>query len=141
MAHKFKKYSVCVDDQTYEMLTNMAKVEGTNLAEVTRKVLKKGLAAEWVDENKDMVSTIVREELRAVLKPSIERLAKISSKSGHMSATAAFLNVQALMSLVPKENQRPVRAMYEKARKMAVGYMKSKTEDFNTDDFIKNADE
>lgn len=34
------------------------------------------------------------------------------------------------MDLVPKEKQRDVRQMYEKARKMAVDYMKNKTEDW-----------
>lgn len=141
MATKFKRFSVCVDDKTYEMLTNISKSEDKTLAEVTREIIKKGLATEWVDENKDMITTIVREELRAVLKPSVERLAKISSKSGHMSATAAFLNVQALMDLVPKEKQRPVRQMYEKARKMAVDYMKNTTEDWDVKNFGKNLDD
>ena len=140
MPKKFKRFSVCVDDETYEKLNNICRSEDKSLAEVTRELLKKSLASGWMDENKDMISTIVRDELRAVLKPSVERLAKINSKSGHMSATAAFLNVQALMDLVPKEKQRDVRAMYEKARKMAVGYMKSTTEDFDTNDFIKNAE-
>lgn len=138
MATKFKRFSVCVDDKTYEALNNIAKTEDKALAEVIREVIKRGLASEWVDENKDLISVIVREELRAVLKPSVERLAKINSKSGHMSATAAFLNVQALMDLVPKERQKDIRPMYEKARKMAVDYMKNKTEDWNEKDFGKN---
>lgn len=141
MPKKFKRFSVCVDDETYEILNNICSYENESLAEVTRKLIKRGLAAEWVDENKDMVTTIIREELRAVLKPSVERLAKINSKSGHMAATAAFLNVQALMDLVPKEKQRPVRQMYEKARKMAVDYMKSTTDDWNAKEFGKNLDD
>ncbi len=141
MATKLKRYSICIDDKTYEILNNISKSEDKTLAEVTREIIKKGLAAEWVDENKDMVSSIVREELRAVLKPSVERLAKISSKAGHMSATAAFLNVQALMDLIPKERQRDVRPMYSKARKMAVDYMKNKTEDWDVKDFGKNLEE
>jgi len=40
-------------------------------------------------------------------------LARLSSKSGHISATAAFLNVQALIDLVPKENRKDVKPMYE----------------------------
>ncbi|NFL43547.1 hypothetical protein FDB61_17930 [Clostridium botulinum] len=141
MATKLKRYSICIDDKTYEILNNISKSEDKTLAEVTREIIKRGLAAEWVDENKDMVSSIVREELRAVLKPSVERLAKISSKAGHMSATAAFLNVQALMDLIPKERQRDVRPMYSKARKMAVDYMKNKTEDWDVKNFGKNLED
>lgn len=35
------------------------------------------------------------------------------------------------MDLVPKENRKEVRTMYEKARKMAVEYMRTKTDDWN----------
>lgn len=138
---KFKEVHLRVSDDVHEKIKKIADSEGESISEITRRLIDDGLTLKVGNENKDVLATIVREELQAVLKPHVERLAKINSKSGHMSATAAFLNVQALMSLVPKENQRPVRAMYEKARKMAVGYMKSKTEDFETDDFIKNADQ
>lgn len=138
MAKKFKRFSLCVDDETYEILNNICNSQDKSLAEVSRELIKRGLASQWIDENKDMISVIVREELRAVLKPNIERLAKISSKAGHMSAAATFLNVQALQDLVPKERQRAIRPMYEKARKMAVDYMKNKTEDWDVKNFGKN---
>ena len=50
-----------------------------------------------------------------------------------MSATAAYLNVQALMDLVSKEQRKDVRVMYETARKKAAGYMKIKAEDWKND--------
>ncbi len=131
MTNKFKRYSLCLDDQTYNSIKQISESTGNSIADVTRELIKKSLAREYVEDSKDIVATIVREELQAVLKPHIERLAKISSKSGHMSAAAAFLNVQALMDLVPKERQRDVRPMYEKARKMAVEYMRTKSDDWN----------
>lgn len=137
MGTKFKRFSVCVDDNTYESVNNIAKSENISLADATREIIKKGLAAEWVDENKDLISSIVREELKAVLKPNIERLAALSSKSGHMAATAAFLNVQALMDLVPNDRRRNVREMYDSARKKSVEYMRTKTEDWDIDKSAK----
>lgn len=138
---KFKEVHLRVSEDVHEKIKKIADKEGESISEITRRLIDDGLSLAIGNENKDVIASIVREELRAVLKPSIERLAKINSKSGHMSATAAFLNVQALMDLIPKEQRRDVRAMYEKARKMAVGYMKSTTEDFDTNDFIKNADQ
>lgn len=137
MAMKFKRYSLCLDDDTYDTIKQISESTGDSVAEVSRKLIKKGLAIEYVDESKDIIASIVREELRVVLKPNIERLAKLESKSGHMAATAAFLNVQALMDLVPKERRRDVRTMYEKARKMAVDYMRTKTEDTDINNIIK----
>ena len=69
--------------------------------------------------------------MELVLKPHTERLAALSSKSGHMAAAAAFLNVQALMDLVPKENRRSVREMYDNARKKAFAYMRTKANDWD----------
>lgn len=130
MAYKFKRFSVCVDDDTYEKLINITQVSGDSLAEVSRKLIKKGLAKEFVEDSEDIISKVVRQQLEVVLKPHIERLAALSSKSGHMSATAAFLNVQALIDLVPKENKKNVKTMYESARKKAVEYMRIRTNDF-----------
>lgn len=131
MPDRFKRYSLCVDEQTYKNIENIVKTTGESRAEVTRKLLKRGLASEWIDENADMITYIVRQQVDAVMKTHVERLAALTSKSGHMSATAAFLNVQALMDLVPKENRRDVIPMYENARKKAVEYMRTRTKDWD----------
>lgn len=58
------------------------------------------------------------------MKPHIARLAALTSKLGHMSATATFLNVQAFQDLVPTEKKKDIKVLYEKARKKAGAYMK-----------------
>jgi predicted CopG family antitoxin len=131
MAYKFKRFSVCVDDDTYEKLINITKVTGDSLAEVSRELIKKGLAKDYVEDSKSIIASLVREQLQIVLKPNIERLAKIESKTAHMAATATFLNVQALMDLVPVDKRKDVKKMYENARKKAVTYVKQKAEDFD----------
>lgn len=127
MANKeYKRFTISVDEKTYKELVQISKNTKDSLAETTRKYIKKGLAKDYIDDSKDLIASLVREELKAALKPSVERLAALSSKAGHMAATAAFLNVQALMDLVPKENRKDVREMYESARKKAVEYMKNR---------------
>lgn len=133
MATKFKRFSVCIDDKTHEALTNIAKNTNRSLADVSREMITRGLTLDYVDESKDLICKVVREQLEITLKPHIERLASLESKTGHMAATAAFLNVQALMDLVPKENRRDVREMYESARKKAAAYMKTKAKDWDND--------
>ncbi len=126
---KFKRYSLCIGDSVYEKIENISNSTNRSIAEVTRDLLEKGLSMEFMDESKDVIANIVRNQMDIAMKPHIERLAKLSSKSGHMSATAAFLNVQALMDLVPKENKKNVKEMYESARKKAAEYMRTRTED------------
>jgi predicted DNA-binding protein len=129
----FYKTTIRLDKETYEQLNEIAKNKDESLAFIIREHIKKGLAKEYVDESKDIIATLIREQLEIVLKPSIERLAALSSKSGHMSATATFLNVQALMDLVPTERRKDVRPMYESARKKAAEYMRTRTEDWKKD--------
>ncbi len=129
MTHKFKRYSLCLDDKTYNTIKEISDSTGDSIAEVSRNLIQKGLAKDYVDDSKDIIASIVREQLEIVLKPKIERLAKIGSKAGHMSATAVYLNVQALQDLVPKELRKNPVEMYEKARVKAISYMKNKIDD------------
>ncbi len=126
-----KRFSISIDTNVAEEIDAISKKTGDSIAEVTRQLIKKGLAAGWVDENADMITHIVRQQLEAVMKPHVERLAKLSVKSGIMSATSTFLNVQAFQDLVPKEMRKLPIDMYEKARKKAAEYMKMPAEYFN----------
>lgn len=126
----FYKSTIRLDQTTYNQLNKIAQSRNKPLATVIRETIKKGLSVEWIDENVDTVSKIVRQQLDLTLKPHVNRLAKLSSKSGHMSATAAFLNVQAFMDLVPKEKRKDVIELYNNARKKAVEYMKTNTKDW-----------
>lgn len=129
----FYKTTIRLDQETYNQITEIAKNRGESIANVIREQIRKGLASDWIDENSDMIADIVRKQMDIAMKPHVERLAALSSKSGHMSATAAFLNVQALMDLVPVEKRKNVREMYESARKKAAQYMKTKADDFNNE--------
>lgn len=130
---KFQQIHLRVGENTYKKIKSISEKSGDSVSDVLRKLIEDGLTLQIGNENKDILASIVRQQLEVTLKPSIERLAALSSKSGHMAATAAFLNVQALMDLVPKENRKDVKAMYSSARKKAVEYMRIKTEDWEHD--------
>jgi len=130
---EYHRFTLAIDEATFNAIQTRVKATGHKKADVTRELLKRGLASDWVDESTDLIARVVRQQVEIVMKTHVERLAALSSKSGHMSATAAFLNVQALMDLVPKEQRKDVRVMYESARKKAAGYMKTKAEDWKND--------
>jgi len=132
----FHKVTFRVNNNVYDKVKKIADKKGESTSEILRQLVEDGLTLEVGNENKNILSAIVREELQRVLKPSVERLAKITSKAGHMSATATFLNVQALMDLAPTEKKKDVREMYENARKKAVTYMRVKTEDWEYSDNV-----
>ena len=126
-----KRLSISIEDKMYDEIEAVAQKTGVSLAEAGRRIMGKGLASGWVDENTDMITHIVRQQLEAVLKPQIERLAKLCVKSGIMSATSTFLNVQAFQDLVPTERRKIPVELYEKARKKAALYFKTPTDEFD----------
>lgn len=129
MAVDLRFVGVKFHQEVFEQIETISKKEGVSLSETVRNLVNKGLSERVLEENTDLIVDIVRQQVDAVMTPHIERLAKISSKSGHMSATAAFLNVQALMDLVPDEKRKDVIEMYESARKKSVEYMRTRTDD------------
>lgn len=133
-----KRFSINLDEDTASKVENLAKQNDQSLAEATRDLIKKGLAAEWVNENTDLIAHIVRQQLEVVIKPHVERLAALESKSGHAASTAMFLNVQAFMDLLPPEKRKIPKDMYEKARKKAVEYMRTPLENWNSHEQIKD---
>lgn len=132
----FQRFSICIDYPTYEKIKNICNTTGRSLADVTRDLIGKGLASEWTEENTDLIAHIVRQQLEAVLKPHVERLAALESKSGHAASTAMFLNVQAFMDLMPPEKRKIPKEMYEKARKKAVEYMRTPLEQWKSNEEI-----
>ena len=129
MSVELRKTSVKLYQRQYDAIERMAKNEGTSISDVMRELIDRALTEKVTEENTDLIAHVVKKQLEVVLKPHVERLAALSSKGGHMAARATFLNVQALMDLVPPENRKDVRAMYESASKKAVAYMKMPVEE------------
>lgn len=127
---KYKEFHLRLDDATYEQVIKVSEKNNESHAETLRRLIKDGLQLRVTDDNTDLIAKVVRQQLEIVLKPNIERLAALSSKSGHMSAAAAFLNAQALQDLVPREQRRNVKEMFESARKKGAEFMRQKVEDW-----------
>lgn len=130
MGADLRKLSIKIHSDVYEQLNQIATKKGESISQVIRELISAGLSERVLDENTDLIADLVRKQVDASMKIHVERLAALTSKSGHMSATAAFLNVQALIDLVPQEKRKDVKILYENARKKAVEYMRTKTTDW-----------
>lgn len=119
------RFSISVDDATNEKIENIMSKTNRSKADVTRELIQRGLSLEWQDENADAISMLVKKQVDVAMKPHVERLASLISKSGHMSARSAFLNAQVLLDIVDKEKRRDVFEIWESASKKAVEYMKT----------------
>lgn len=120
-----KKISVKLSQEKYELIMQISEKKNESLSETIRTLIDKGLQERVLEENTDLITHIVRQQLDAVLKPHVERLAALSSKTGIAASTAMFLNVQSFMDLVPIDKRKEPPIMYEKARKKAIEYMRT----------------
>ena len=117
------------DGQT-EIIGKITKIEGKAFADIVRGLCDEAIKIQVSNENIDLVTDIIEQRLRAILKPQIERLASISAKGAIMSPTSTFLNAQALADFVPVERRRDLVETYEKARLKGVEYVRGRTNDY-----------
>ena len=112
-----------------EDINRFAEIKGYNFSEAVRELCDKGLQIQVSNDNIDLVTEIIEERLRSILRPQVERLAAISAKGAIMSATSSYLNAQAIVDFVPKERRREFLEVYEKARLKGIAYVKNQYAD------------
>lgn len=115
--------SVTFDNETYRQLKLIADKNGDSIAETVRELVQRSLDGELAAANITFIADIIREQLRDVMQPYVERLAAISAKSGVQAGAAAYLAAEAIAKFVPDNMQAEVSETYEQARKKAVAYM------------------
>lgn len=130
---KAQQIHLRVEDDQYQKIKNLAHKRGLSITVLLREFIDQGLQERLAAENLDLIAMVVRKQVEITMKPHVERLARLSSKTGHMAATSTFLNAQALMDLVPDDRRREIRTMYANARKQAVQFMKTKTTEYESE--------
>lgn len=120
------RITVSFDDEAYRQLKNISDKEVISLSETVRRYVQSGLNGNLAAENLDYISKIIREQLRCVMQPSVERLAALSAKTCIQAGTAAYLTAETIARFVPEEYQEDVAEVFEQARRKAVVYIKQK---------------
>ena len=123
MPSNHPRISVTLTKEEYDMLKTIASKRHTSMGAVGRDYIIKGLHGQVTQENLEFIVPVIREQLQSVLAPSVERLAKISSKACVQAGAAAYLSAEAILRFVPEERQMAVEDSYEAARKKAVRYL------------------
>lgn len=124
-----ERITVTLDKELYTQLKNIADKNHISISEAVRRYVQAGLNGSLSEANIDYICKIVREQLRVVMQPSIERLAALSAKTCIQASAAAYLTAETIARFVPVELQEDVQLVYEEARKKGVRYTKTKTVD------------
>ncbi len=128
MATKHPRISITLTEHEYTLLKNLAGKKHISMGAAARDFIIQGLNGCLTQDNLDLIAPVIREQLRSVLAPSMERLAKITSKTCVQAGTAAYLSAEAILRFVPAELQLDVEESYEAARKKAVRYLQGKAD-------------
>lgn len=101
----------------------LCKSRDESEAELGRRLVKKAIEQGGVETALDEIVSIIRIAMKDVMKPNIERLASIESKTSISSATAMYMLTQVL------HNQgEDAMQLYEDARKKAINFVKTKVD-------------
>lgn len=112
--------------ETYNAIKAIAHKENRNMSDVVREWTLSGLNGNVTEKNLEVITPIIREQVRDIMEPMMERMISISAKTCIQAGTAAYLSADAILKFVPREQREEVRDSYEKARKQSVEYMRSK---------------
>ncbi len=115
--------SITFDDEIYRQLKLIADKNGDSVAETVRELVQDSLDGKLTAANLTFITNIIREQLKDVMQPFVERLAALNAKTGVQAGAAAYLAAEAIAKFVPDHMQAEVSETYEQARKKAVSYM------------------
>lgn len=121
-----KRINVTFDIDTYEKIKTIAHKENRDMSDVVREWAVKGLNGNITEQNLEVIVPVLREVIKSIIEPLMERQIGLTAKTCVQAGTAAYLAADAILKFVPKEQRVEVRESYEKARKQSVQYMQSK---------------
>ena len=133
-----QKISLWIEQDTYKSIQQLAARQNTTCSHIIRQLLDKALGIEAVKQDIDYIRTSIRNELESILEPAINRIIKISVKSGIASSAAYFLCAETLAAYVPPQKRMDFEAALTEAKKLAVGYMRAK--DTRNIDYLNDDD-
>lgn len=111
--------------ETYEELKRIAAIKNISFNQVVRNYCRQGIKGKITADNSDEIVQIVREQVRDVMKPQVERLASLCAKACIQAYTSSLLCAETINRLVPEDKQEDVVEIYEKAKKQGVRIMKT----------------
>lgn len=121
-----KRIAPTFEREIYKQIEAVAHKQNKDLSEVVREWTIQGLNGTLTQDNLDMITPIIREQIKAVMQPMLERMIALEAKTCIQSGTAAYLSADAILKFVPPAQRNEVQDSYEAARKKAAAYLKNK---------------
>ena len=117
------KRSVDLSPQTYEALQQIAAVQHRPVSELIRKYIADGMNADRASADIDFIRKQIREELDIMLKPQINRLAKLLMRIGMMTISFCYFNSKLVHMFVPVKDRTGYEELMAECKHNAAAYL------------------
>lgn len=112
--------------EDYEEIKLIAQKENKTMAELVRDWALQGKNGILTEKNLDVLAPIIREQLKSILDPQMDRIATLQAKTCVQAGAAAYLCAETISKFVQPSEREDLQDVYIKARKKSVQYLKNR---------------
>jgi hypothetical protein len=117
------KRSIDLSRETYEALQQIAAMQGKPVSELIRKYISDGMNVDKTSSDIDFIRKQIREELEIMLKPQINRLAKLLMRIGMMTISFCYFNSKIVHRFVPFSDKTSYEELLAECKHNAAAYL------------------
>ncbi len=117
------KRSVDLSPKTYEALQQIAAVQHKPVSELIRKYIADGMNVDRTNADIDFIRKQLREELDIMLKPQINRLAKLLMRIGMMTISFCYFNSRLVHMFSPLRDRTSYEELMAECKHNAAAYL------------------
>lgn len=140
---KNKRVTIHLPVETIESLNMLAVKNHTDMSKEIRRFIDKGLSIESYEENLELISGIIEQELSVQIKKLGNRLAGLINRLTIISAAGYYTNIAIMSELIDRDLYSSFEKIEAAARKRALAYANQKNADalnnFADDEEMKRA--
>ncbi len=124
---KAERYKIILSDEDEKIVERYMKEKWMiHKAQACRELLVMGSTNDFDQEQIDILTSIVRNELNVAMDGHNKRIKSILFKAGIFVSTSTYFLVGLLRDVIPDVNKKNLETLYENASKFAVKEVKRK---------------
>ncbi len=112
-------------EEEYNQIKILAAKSDKSMNAIVREFVRQGLNGNVTENNLEVITPVIREQVQSVMEPMMERMIRLTAKTCIQAGTASYLCAESILKFVPQEERMEIKDSYDSARKKAVAYMKS----------------
>jgi predicted transcriptional regulator len=117
------KRSVDLSPEMHEALQKIAAVQHKPVSEIIRKYIDQGLNVDKTASDIDFIRKQIREEMEIMLKPQVNRLAKLLMRIGMMTVSFCYFNSKLVHMITPLKERTGYEELMAECKHNAAAYL------------------